>query len=134
MLIDGVAVWSLGDCLRYSAGVVSASSSWSQEVFLRKKSRNSGPSNHQWPKSSASYGAITIGLRPSAASRCFTWAWRLKRKFPACPATFSIASARRYGCFSCSSTSPVTLKYLSPMLRRTPSECRNGRMYGYSAS
>ena len=56
---------------------------WSYAIFLARKSIHIGPSNHQWPKSSASYGAMIIGFLSMWWDRCSICFSLLNMKFPA---------------------------------------------------
>src|SRR4030095_10232317 len=49
---------------RYSPQVISFSGESGRENWRATLPKNSGPSNHQWPKSSASNGAQRIGGAP----------------------------------------------------------------------
>src|SRR5688500_2537985 len=91
--IGGCATSHSGKRSRNSGGVIGFTTSWSKCILRKRKSRNIGPSNHQWPKSSASYGLTTSGGCDMPAAACWTCIWRLKRKFAAWLVVLSLAQA-----------------------------------------
>ena len=82
---------SRGRPARSSAGVTSERVRQSA-AWRKSASRNCGPSNHQWPKSSASYGATTTGVAPIRATRGARTG-PPSEEVPACT-----RAARRAGC------------------------------------
>src|SRR5271170_2337754 len=106
---------TVGGCLdRYSPPVVSAMGRSSLEKIRATCSSHIGPSNHQWPKSSASNNdAMTGGSCRSnplfrdeytSATKCSAW-----MRVRAC------ASSGQYGCFDAmSDCANVTCQYRCP--------------------